>query len=78
MKLCRDRRPGLQLILTSFCSGVCALQTVLELTDALTDVIAGAALAEEADDRVGYSSRSSCHFVSTLLFDVEDEEEFVM
>lgn len=51
---------------------------MLELADALTDVIAGAALVEKADDGVGRSCRSSGHFVSIVLFDVGDEKVLVM
>jgi hypothetical protein len=54
-----------------------ALQTVFELADTLADVIAGSALAEEADNGVGCFCRSSGHFVSVVLSKLGDGEVFV-
>jgi hypothetical protein len=66
-------KEGCSCILTSFCSGVSALQAVLELADALADVVTRTALAEEADDVVGCFCGSSSHFGWIIMFNTRDE-----
>lgn len=68
----------MQQILTSICGGVSTLKTVFELADALADVIAGSALAEEADNGVSCFCRSRGHFVSVVFFKLGDEDVFVI